>query len=196
LNDIPTFDPETPTDSVVLATIHTTKGLEWPHVIVHDVRDGLYPHRLAEDTEEERRIFHVAVTRGRQSVAVTVSGPRSPFVAELAQRRPEDLAWPSEDEKPAAVEPVKSRSARRERAEPSTAGAAAIRDALTEYRRDRSKADGVPAYVVLDNKTLDAVAEAAPDTLGALGNIGGIGPAKLDRYGADILGLIASIDDD
>ncbi|MGB5757488.1 MAG: ATP-dependent helicase, partial [Acidimicrobiales bacterium] len=94
LASIPTFEPDRPADAVTLATIHTTKGLEWPHVVVHDVRDGLYPHRLAADVEEERRIFHVAVTRGRESVAVTVSGPPSPFVAQLTEARPPDLAWP------------------------------------------------------------------------------------------------------
>ncbi|MDH4364771.1 MAG: HRDC domain-containing protein, partial [Acidimicrobiia bacterium] len=68
---------------------------------------------------------------------------------------------------------------------------AARRAALTEWRLTRSKADGHPAYVVLDNATLDAIAAANPSSLGALGRIKGIGPAKLDRYGADILGVLA-----
>jgi DNA helicase-2/ATP-dependent DNA helicase PcrA len=202
LDDIPVFDPEQPADTVTLATVHTTKGLEWPHVIVHDVRDGLYPHRLADDIEEERRIFHVAVTRGRESVAVTVSGPPSPFVAELGTARPADEPWPTVDTGGAggsgtgtgSAKLVTSASAPKERAVPTSEAAGALRELLTEFRRDRCKADGVPAYVVLDNKTLDAIAEAAPTTLGELGNISGIGPAKLERYGADILGIIASAD--
>ena len=190
---------------MTLATIHTTKGLEWPHVIVHDVRDGLYPHRLADDVEEERRIFHVGVTRGRRSVAVTVSGPPSPFVAQLAEARPADLAWPDEPaggtlpglRRPGdrTRRPAPARPERRpgERPEPGSPAEAERRDALTTWRRGAGpKADSVPAYVVLDNKTLDAIAAAAPDTLGELGAISGIGPAKLERYGADILGILAS----
>ena len=44
---------------ITLASIHAVKGREWPHVVVHHATAGLMPHRLAEDIEEERRIFHV-----------------------------------------------------------------------------------------------------------------------------------------
>lgn len=207
LDAVPVFDPEQPKSGVTLATIHTTKGLEWPHVIVHDVRDGLHPHRLSEDTEEERRIFHVGVTRGRESVAITVSGPPSPFVAELSDARPADLAWPANDEaltlvtsrtgaaKAAAKGSTAGSSTTKERSAPGTAEEATLRESLTEWRRERCAADGVPAYVVLDNKTLDAIAAATPTNLGELGAISGIGPAKLERYGADILGIVAAADE-
>ncbi len=194
---IPTYDPDDPRPAVTLATIHTTKGLEWPHVVVHDVRGDLHPHHLATDTEEERRIFHVAVTRGRRSVAVATSGPPSPFVAELAEARPADLPWP-EPEPVLVVSNGRGRTANggprppAERAEPSGPREASLRETLTSWRRERSKADGVPAYVVFDNKTLDAIARAEPSSLGELAAINGIGPAKLERYGADVLGLIAS----
>ena len=72
-------------DGVVLATIHSVKGREWPHVVVHDVSAGLMPHRLAVDVEEERRIFHVGLTRASASVHVVAGDPPSPFLAELAQ---------------------------------------------------------------------------------------------------------------
>ena len=52
---------------VTLASIHAVKGREWPHVVVHHATAGLLPHRLAEDIEEERRVFHVALTRCRSS---------------------------------------------------------------------------------------------------------------------------------
>ena len=72
-------------DGVVLATIHSVKGREWPHVVVHDVSAGLVPHRLAVDLEEERRIFHVGLTRASASVYVVAGDPPSPFLAELAE---------------------------------------------------------------------------------------------------------------
>ena len=71
---------------VRLATVHRVKGLEWPHVIVLSAIEGLMPHRLAGDVEEERRVFHVAITRGSESVAVIADGPRSPFIAEMSWR--------------------------------------------------------------------------------------------------------------
>ncbi|HRE02176.1 MAG TPA: 3'-5' exonuclease, partial [Ilumatobacteraceae bacterium] len=48
---------------VVLATVHRVKGQEWPTVVLHHAEVDQYPHRLAEDLEEERRVFHVAITR-------------------------------------------------------------------------------------------------------------------------------------
>jgi superfamily II DNA helicase RecQ len=76
------------------------------------------------------------------------------------------------------------------RAEPASETEAALRAALAEWRTARCRAEGVPAYIVLGNATLDAIAAAAPTSLAALGRIKGIGPAKLERYGADILGIV------
>ena len=72
---------------VVLSTVHRVKGTEWPHVIVFGANEGLFPHRLADDIEEERRIFHVAITRCQQTVdVVATTGAASPFLAELHER--------------------------------------------------------------------------------------------------------------
>lgn len=71
-------------DGVTLATVHSVKGQEWDRVLVLDVREGILPHRLAQDVEEERRILHVAITRGRQEVAVLTDRARpSRFIEEL-----------------------------------------------------------------------------------------------------------------
>jgi hypothetical protein len=75
-------DPE----GVVLSTVHRVKGMEWDHVVVFAANAGLFPHRLSDDIEEERRVFHVAITRCRRSVAVVADQARtSGFVAELAR---------------------------------------------------------------------------------------------------------------
>jgi ATP-dependent exoDNAse (exonuclease V) beta subunit len=72
-------------NGVVLATVHKVKGLEWPHVIVYDASEEVFPHRLSSDVEEERRIFHVAITRCVSTLTVTAdaSAP-SIFLSELA----------------------------------------------------------------------------------------------------------------
>lgn len=75
-------------DGVLLSTIHKVKGEEWDRVIVSGVREGLLPHRLAEDIEEERRILHVGITRGRHQVIVLTEKERaSPFIPELTVLR-------------------------------------------------------------------------------------------------------------
>ena len=75
-------------DGVVLATVHRVKGQEWPHVVVHLAQDALFPHRLAEDHEEERRLFHVAITRASRHVTIVAGDDPSPFVGELTNEPP------------------------------------------------------------------------------------------------------------
>lgn len=55
-------------DRVKLMSIHRSKGLEWPVVLVIGMNEGILPHGRAEDEDEERRLAYVAVTRGRDVV--------------------------------------------------------------------------------------------------------------------------------
>jgi ATP-dependent DNA helicase Rep len=85
---------------VTLSTLHAAKGLEWPHVMLVGVNEGLLPFRsedddmTAERIEEERRLMYVGITRARSTLAVsvlkrrkrnreTVMGVPSRFVKEM-----------------------------------------------------------------------------------------------------------------
>ncbi len=69
---------------------------------------------------------------------------------------------------------------------------AAVRlfDLLRAYR-ERAR-DGKPAYTVFDDKTLAAIASTLPDDLAQLAAVRGVGPAKLEQYGDDVLELAAA----
>lgn len=79
-----------------LMTVHASKGLEFDTVIIPQANEGVYPHgKMSEtkETEEERRIFYVAMTRAKDKLIITyVSGskdsPRSPsrFLNPIIQR--------------------------------------------------------------------------------------------------------------
>ncbi|HEY1650958.1 MAG TPA: ATP-dependent DNA helicase UvrD2 [Acidimicrobiales bacterium] len=74
---------------VHLSTIHKIKGREWEHVVLYGASQGLLPHRLSDDEEGERRVFHVALTRAiRQVLILADADEPSPFVAELDGSRP------------------------------------------------------------------------------------------------------------
>lgn len=80
---------EHPGPRVLLSTVHRIKGREWDRVVVFGASAGQFPHRLSDDEEGERRVFHVAVTRGRERVAVMAAEEApSVFVAELDGSRP------------------------------------------------------------------------------------------------------------
>lgn len=62
-------------NGIRLSSVHRVKGLEWPCVMIFGADEGLFPHRLSEDTEEERRVFHVALTRSSRHCAI-LSSPK------------------------------------------------------------------------------------------------------------------------
>ena len=177
---------------VRLATIHRVKGREWPHVIVHDATAGLMPHRLASDREEERRVFHVAVTRGSKDVLVAAGTPPSPFVAQLTVER-DPNAEPEPELRPraaAGATTARKPRAKREVPEASSITEASLRESLRTWRTKRAKDDAVPAYVVFNDTTLFELARLRPTDEDALLDISGIGPVKVEKYGADILSLV------
>jgi ATP-dependent DNA helicase Rep len=91
-------------DQVRLSTLHAAKGLEFPHVFLVGLEEGMLPHRDAEAAgtlDEERRLMYVGITRAQQSLHLsyclrrkrageTRPGTPSRFIAELAQ---EDLRY-------------------------------------------------------------------------------------------------------
>jgi DNA helicase-2/ATP-dependent DNA helicase PcrA len=62
---------------------------------------------------------------------------------------------------------------------------------LRSWRRSRSQADKVSAFIVCSDKTLRAIARAEPSTLVELRAVEGIGPTKLELYGEEILTVIS-----
>ena len=88
---------------VTLSTLHAAKGLEWPHVVLAGVNEGLLPFKMEDGSEEdialrlqeERRLMYVGITRAQRTLAVnwlrrrkkgrdTVAGLPSRFIAEMA----------------------------------------------------------------------------------------------------------------
>ena len=66
---------------VVLSTLHAAKGLEWDHVFLVSVNEGILP--MGAEIEEERRLFYVGLTRAKRTVHVSYSGEPSEFLAPL-----------------------------------------------------------------------------------------------------------------
>ncbi|MCF8563968.1 DNA helicase PcrA [Alicyclobacillus tolerans] len=99
-------NPE-PSDQVVLMTLHSAKGLEFPVVFLPGLEEGIFPHSrsLGSDleVEEERRLCYVGVTRARQKLYLTTCSTRMIFgrtqmgvPSRFLQEMPEEFLEPKD----------------------------------------------------------------------------------------------------
>jgi superfamily II DNA helicase RecQ len=66
-----------------------------------------------------------------------------------------------------------------------------LSNALRAWRTARARADGIAAFIVFHDSTIEAIAERRPRSIAELRRVPGIGPVKLDRYGEEIVGVVA-----
>ncbi len=177
-------------EGVILTSIHRVKGLEWDRVLVFGADETLMPHQLADDIEEERRVLHVAITRGCTQVVVLAAADRpSRFLDELEGRPPQRQP-----------ERTPGRPAVRTPRRPATAEASAPADdepydealfeSLRRWRLEESRRRQVPAFIVFGNRTLKSIARRRPATTAELATVSGVGPAKLADYGESVLDVV------
>ncbi len=155
---------------VHLLTLHRAKGLEFEAVFIPRVEEKELPCkqslRLPGALAEERRLLYVGMTRAKRHLALTWAGKPSRFLAELGVE----------------AAPIVKRKAE----EPDNP----VYVALKRWRLQRAKVDEIPAYVVFHNSTLAEIAERRPTTITELASVPGIGPAKLERYGSEVLAAL------
>jgi DNA helicase II / ATP-dependent DNA helicase PcrA len=152
---------------VHLLTLHGAKGLEFEAVFLPRVEERELPIRQAKkphELAEERRLLYVGLTRAKRHLVVTWSGRPSRFLGELG---------------------IETRARSAEPDDPVYA-------ALKKWRLQRATADDLPAYVVFHNSTLAEIAGRKPRDLSELGAVPGVGPAKLERYGDEVIAILTA----
>ena len=153
---------------VHLLTLHGAKGLEFEAVFLPRVEEKELPIRQAKqphEIAEERRLLYVGLTRAKRHLAVTWSAKPSRFLGELGLQV--STPRPPEPDDP-------------------------LYAALKKWRLQRATADDLPAYVVFHNATLAEIAGRRPRDLSELGTVPGVGPTKLQRYGDEVLAVLAA----
>ncbi|HEX5401402.1 MAG TPA: ATP-dependent DNA helicase UvrD2 [Pseudonocardiaceae bacterium] len=204
-------------EGVTLASLHAAKGLEWDAVFLVGLVDGTLPIQHADDdpaaVEEERRLLYVGVTRAREHLSLSWALARSAG-GRRGRRRSRFLYGLIPDDHPhARLAKSAPRDGRRDGVPPKCrlCGAPLVGTLpvklgrcadcpsdvdeellarLKSWRADQARMLKVPSYVVFTDATLVAIAEQRPVDTAGLVSISGIGAAKLDRYGSDVLALV------
>ncbi|MCZ7530620.1 MAG: HRDC domain-containing protein [Acidimicrobiia bacterium] len=194
-------------DAVDLVTFHRSKGLEWHTVFITGVESGYVPINHAKtpgELAEERRLFYVACTRVQRSLHITWATRRTfgtrevtrrpgPFLVDMGLRPGtpgSKRSGSSSTGRPPATRVDELRAALRAGNSSGDPDDDALAEDLREWRLTRSRAAGVPAYVVFADRTLAEVVVDRPTTHGELLAVSGIGPVKAERFGPEILDIV------
>jgi len=168
---------------------------------------------------EERRLFYVAVTRAEQVLRITWADNRTFGTRTVARERSPYLDQVDEACRALRAGEVPGdwraffadRRAETDRAAANKAGVSRVRrngraggalidldepqrelfEALKQWRAGVARASSVPAYVVFHDTTLEAIAQDQPRTSDDLLAVSGVGPVKVNRYGAGVLAVVA-----
>ncbi|MEO6579348.1 MAG: ATP-dependent DNA helicase UvrD2, partial [Candidatus Limnocylindria bacterium] len=179
-------------EGVTLSTLHRAKGLEWDAVFLPMLEEGSLPIRQAAADPvalaEERRLLYVGITRARRHLVLSWASSRIGSRGTITRARPSRF-----------IGELRTGAAARSRTSlpvgnaPSSALSPAdepLLERLIDWRRERARTDGVPAYIVADNKTLAGIAAQRPANAAGLLGVPGIGHRKAEVYGEDILRVL------
>ena len=175
---------------VTLASLHAAKGLEWDAVFLVGLADGTVPIQHAvtpDEIDEERRLLYVGVTRARTHLHLSWAAARN--AGGRKSRRPSRFL---DGIVPASGRPAPKPKAVKDAARDALAPEEQVLfDRLRDWRRGRAAELGQPAYCVFTDATLSAISRARPTASADLAGLPGVGATKLDKFGDDVLALVA-----
>ncbi|AKE41950.1 DNA/RNA helicase, superfamily I [Corynebacterium kutscheri] len=195
---------------VTLASLHAAKGLEWKIVFLVGLVDGTLPisHAIRsgdESIEEERRLYYVGITRAKeylfQSYALSRqeggrSGrKRTRFLDGVLADAPSKPVAKTKHYKTCRVcgsvllsssEKVMGRCV-----DCASEHDSDLFDALRAWRLAQAREHNAAAFTIFSDATLHAIAEARPTNTGELLALSGIGQVKAEKYGAQVLAIVA-----
>lgn len=181
-------------DEVVLATVHSIKGMEAKEVYVIGASSLYFPNKvpdnfifsLAKDKHdynkdaEELRLFYVAISRAKEKLVISYTGNYTKYLSDKSlqylQLKLKDKSLTSFTNKNSNLDLNKN---------------LVLKNTLKDWRSQKSKYTGLPTYSILTNDTIEQICIKKPLNKEELLNIKGMGEFKTAKYGNEIIELLS-----
>jgi superfamily I DNA/RNA helicase len=178
---------------LTLATIHSIKGLEADTVFLIGCTTQNFPCRGSEHPiiemvkveeydkeEEERRLFYVAMSRAKTNLYLTYSKKPTYFIKDNMIKIIKNLP----------VSKNQTSTKKEETTQPLTNEDQNLNNKLKSWRKETATEQNLPAYCIINNKTIEEITINKPQDFHDLEKIHGIGEQKIEKYGSQILRII------
>lgn len=191
-------------DEVVLATVHSIKGMEAKEVYIVNANSLSFPNKVVDnfvfalmketseyDKEtEELRLFYVAISRAKEKVVITFSGNHTKFITDemlqvLEYKSKNKSIFDFTSKRDKEIEGQRDKGTKFE-----NSNEVVLKNMLKDWRMSMANELGVPVYMIISNQAIDEISKFRPNNKNDLLEINGIGEVKIARYGDEILKII------
>lgn len=191
-------------DEVVLATVHSIKGMEAKEVYIVNANSLSFPNKVVDNfifalmkesseydkDSEELRLFYVAISRAKEKVVITFSGNHTKFITddmlnmlEYKSKNRNIFEFTSSRDK----ETLGQRDTGKKL---ESSNEVVLKNMLKDWRMSRANELGVPVYMIISNQAIEEISKFRPANKNDLIEINGIGEVKIARYGDEILKIV------
>ena len=183
-------------DEVVLATIHSIKGMEANEVYIVNSNTLSFPNKVADNfvfslikqeedydkNSEELRLFYVALTRARSKLIITYTGNHTKFItskmlSQLVIKEKNKNLFDFGSEK-------------KFESKGNSSNSTILKNLIKDWRNEISNRTGLPTYMIISNKAIEDLIVQRPQSKVELLNVNGLGDAKIAKYGEELLKII------
>ena len=183
-------------EQVTLATIHSIKGMEAKEVYIVGSNNNSFPNKVQDNfvfalvkedanynkEAEELRLFYVALSRAKEKLVISYTGTPSKFITsqmlELVENKPKNKS----------LFDYKSPESFSKNLD--TNNSSVLKNMLKDWRSQISSQTGLPLYMIISNTSIDQLCQKMPMSKSELFDISGLGPAKIAKYGDEIIKII------
>lgn len=182
-------------DEIVLATIHSIKGMEAKEVYIVSCNSLSFPNKVVDNfvfsamkqgddydkLSEELRLFYVAITRAKEKLVISYTGNPSKFITDemktniIIKQKNKNLFDFGNKYTPKNLD---------------TSNNSVLLNMLKDWRADKAKQLGLPAYMIMSNQALEDLAIIKPSNKAEMVQAKGMGEMKIAKYGDEILKVI------